>query len=147
MGRCSKVKRYVIRHSNTAKAQHAKRTIRLWNKALDEFNEYGLGNNKVKTTTAEENKLILLTVKLVLRMQLEQVANGDRSIFTITWTAIETLVAESLQVRLSHIMALRKALYNDGEVLIFGEENGCNSIRGKGSPTAVPQSELTYGQL
>jgi hypothetical protein len=42
---------------------------------------------------------------------------------------------------------LRKALYDDGEVLIFGEENGCNSIRGTGSPTAEPQSKLTYGQL
>jgi hypothetical protein len=71
----------------------------LWNKALDEFDEYGLGNNKGKTRTAEENKLILLTVKLVLRMQLEQVANGEKSIFTVAWTTIETLVADSLQVR------------------------------------------------
>jgi hypothetical protein len=101
MGRSSKLKR--CRQTHLAKANYSKRTARVWNDVLDSFHEYDLGNKNGKTRTAEENKLVLLTLKLVLRLQLTQVADGERSIFTVSWTAIENLVADALQVRRVHV--------------------------------------------
>lgn len=145
MVRVSQSKR--SRQSNCAKSRHAKRTLRVWCQQLDSFDEYDLGNNKGKTRTAEENKLILLTIKLVLRLQLAQVIGGERTIYTVSWTDIDNLVADSLQVRRVHVSALRKALFEDGDVLIFGEEYGPESVRGKGSPNAISTSKLSYIQL
>lgn len=50
-----------------------KKVIKMWNEWLDEFSFYKLGNVKGQTCTFEENKIILLAVKMCLNFYIHLV--------------------------------------------------------------------------
>lgn len=119
-----------------------KEKVAEWNSALSEFNSVDLKNNTGRSRTYEENILILLTTKLILKMKLDDVSDNIRSIDDINWTTIEEIVAEGLHVRREHVTSLRKSLLSDDTVLSFN-----TTTRGMGSPNAELSTKLSYNQL
>lgn len=118
-----------------------------WNEILMSFDSFTLENNKGRVRSAEENMLVLLTLKFYLRIQLDNVKNKIISITSLSWTSLETTVAEALHVKREHVTTLRKMLFEQSTVLEFGHQYGELSTRGMGSPNAKSRGKLSYDQI
>jgi hypothetical protein len=66
MSRPSKGKRR--KQDNLSKARDALKIQKIWKDRAHQFDEYDLGDTKGRTRTSDENKLALLTLKLVLNI-------------------------------------------------------------------------------
>jgi hypothetical protein len=75
--------------SNLAQHRYAIRMNKIWKERLEEMNEGDLGNKKGRSRSFEENKLILLTLKMLLNVYLRFIDDGKMSVFTLSWTMLE----------------------------------------------------------
>jgi hypothetical protein len=109
--------------------------LKLWEERLDEYDALSttVYNAKGKTRTFEENKLIVLGIRYALKKYLEMVELGY-NILDLNWTLIEIEVAKAFKVKQEHVSSLRKEFFDSGDILVFGEENGDASMRGKAAP-------------
>jgi hypothetical protein len=114
---------------NAAK-RHVCKLKNIWHGIYDDFNDGSLANSKGRSRTFEENRIVLLSLKMLLLERLELVEEGKRKIYEITWTSIEDRVSQQLGVTREHVTALRKQFLDDGDVLIFGSD----ALRGGSSP-------------
>ncbi len=130
-----------------AKIQKAKDTRINWEDQYEKFDKHNLKNPNGRVRTVEENRLILLSLKLLLKQQLIMAKNNIFSVHDINWTELEFTISVALHVRREHVTDLRKTLLDEGCVLEFGHEKGDLSIRGSGSPNAKPRDKLSYDQL
>jgi hypothetical protein len=117
------------------------RTLNMWDDIAQEFDSFSLGNPKGRSRTFEENKLVLLCLKMTINQCLARVRDKEISIQIISRSYLKALVANGLQMRLDHVSCLRKQLFEDGDVLVFGEEHGIHSTRGNRSPNAKPTTK------
>jgi hypothetical protein len=131
---------------NLSKARHAIKLHKMWQERVTEFDSFDLGNSKGRCRTEHENKLVLLTLKLVLKLYVEKVEAKDMQAHELSWTLVETRVAEGLQLRRDQVSRLRQLLFDDGTVGVFGD--GEEGTRGRGSPVSKEQNnKLTNEQL
>jgi hypothetical protein len=120
MSRPSKCKRR--KQDNLSKARYALKLTKMWNERFVQFDEYDLGNSKGRTRTTEENKLVLLTLKLVLKLYLEKVESKELKPHELSWTLVENRVASGLQMRREHVTKLRQQLWDNDSVGSFGND-------------------------
>ena len=88
------------------------------------FEDYDLKNPRGRSRTVDENKLILLSIRLLLMLYLEQAKANIISIHTISWHLIEKVVAENFFITQRYVNILRKSLFEDGELVVFGGKTG-----------------------
>jgi uncharacterized protein (UPF0262 family) len=98
--------------------------IKAWQSNLNKFEEYDLKNPRGRSRTADENKLILLSIRLLFNLYLEQAKANIISIHTISWHLIEKVVAENFFITQRYVNTLRKSLFEDGELVVFGGKTG-----------------------
>jgi hypothetical protein len=129
------------KQDNASKARHATKLQHLWFDNAAKFEEFDLSNPKGRSRTEHENKLVLLTLKLVLNMMLERLRNKEIKVHEISWTLIDNRVAEGLQMRRDQVTTLRQLLFDEDAVGTFGDRAP--------SPQAneSPNSKLTNQQL
>jgi hypothetical protein len=53
------------------------RCLKKWQSIVDDFNSEDLENLQGRTRTIDENKIVLLSMKMVLKTFLQQVTNGQ----------------------------------------------------------------------
>jgi transposase len=123
-----KSKRY--RHSESTLANNRKqwRLLAKWKEAICELDDYDLGNAKGRSRTEHENKLILCSLRMLLRTYLSFVEGKKMKIEEVSWTRLYTEIAENLHVRRQHVIQLHQQLTEDGDLLLFGQ--GEDSKRG-----------------
>ena len=81
--------------------------------AMDSLAE-GIGGEKGKSRTFEENKCYVLALRAYFRRRLEA---GKPS---TNWTEIEQAVAHDFMVNRDHITDLRKGFIQDGNIWVYG---------------------------
>jgi transposase len=115
------------RHSQTVQAtkKRKQRKANLWRSQLEVFKELKeeIKNPNGRSRTLEENKLLLLALLRELDQRVEYMNNGTIHPSLITWTSIEETVANDFCVRKGHLTELRRNFLDDGDVLVFGQEN------------------------
>lgn len=115
------------RHSQTVHAtkKRKERKANIWRNRLEVFSELKeiIKNPKGRSRTLEENKLLLLALYRELRQRVESMDNGALHPSSITWTYIEETVAHDFCVKKEHLTELRSTFLDDGDVLVFGQEN------------------------
>ena len=70
-----------------------------------------------------ENKFLLLALLQELHQRVQSMEDGDLHPSKITWTSIEQAVARDFCTKCSHLTELQCNFFDDGEVIIFGQEN------------------------
>jgi hypothetical protein len=136
------------KRDNLSKARHSIKLQKMWQERLSEFSGFDLANPMGRCRTEPENKLVLLTLKLVLELYLEKMANKEIAAHELSWTLIENRVADGLHMRRDYITKLRQLLYEENAVGVFGDEE--EKTRGKGSPVSKAVNagnKLTQEQL
>jgi transposase len=111
--------------SGVATKKRKERKANVWRNHLEVFSELkeDIKNPKGRSRTSEENKLLLLALYRELRQRVESMNNGDLHPSSITWTSIEETVASDFCVWKGHLAELRGTFLDDGDVLVFGQEN------------------------
>ena len=119
-----KSKRTQLLQSIRAKSRYRQRAIRLWENQVESLEECDLFNPKVRTRTREENKCLILAMKMVLKLHLNLVKNNQpMSVFDISWTMIQKIVASEMGVGINYLRLLTKQIIKDGDVMVFGEDS------------------------
>ena len=99
---------------------YSKKILNVRESLYEEFDSWDLKNPQGRSRTVEENKIVLLSLKMMLSFNIELVKSGSMSSHDINWTIIENLVAKQLGLSNKYISELRRALFEDGDVLSFG---------------------------
>jgi hypothetical protein len=102
-----------------AKYRHGIKLLKRWQSRLDEFDTFGITNQKGRARTVEENKVIILTTKMALSIYIDMVNNNNMTIHQLTWTLIDKKVSTCIGIRSEHVTALRQQIFEDGDVLTF----------------------------
>ena len=133
-----------LSRSVEARKKRQQRMRANWESQLKVFESFegGLCNEKGKQRTFEENKMLLLALQASLRRRLER---GEAN---ISWRSIEDEVARDFHVGHDYIPTLRKGLFDDGNVFVFGgEKRGSAAVGAKESErtklTREIMSEIT----
>jgi hypothetical protein len=124
MARLSKRLRQSRCHARTINrnSQLKYRCLNKWQSTVDYFNSEDLKNPQRKTRTIDENKIVLLSVKMVLTMLLQQVTDGHMIIHDLNWKMIDKYAAENPHLQRGYFGQLRKSWFEDGDIMI----SGCN---------------------
>jgi hypothetical protein len=95
------------------------KALRSWqerSKVLDCLSD-SIYNSKETVRTFEENKLLVLGIRIWLNNYLRLVEYGF-DIRVVTWTLIDSEVAKGHKVKREHITDLRKTFFGTGDILI-----------------------------
>ena len=115
------------RHSQTVQAtkKRKERKANIWRNHLEVFSELKeiIKNPNGRSRTLEENKLLLLALLRELRQRVESMDNGTLHPSSLTWTSIEETVAHDFCVKQANLTELRSTFLDDGDVVVFGQEN------------------------
>jgi transposase len=107
--------------------EYARKCLQCWDSNLNSFNDWDLGNTKGRTRSVEENKLILLSLKMLLSIEIDTVKLGNLSVHDISWTKLEKLVAKNMHVNHDYVKQLRTSLFEDGDIIDFGWSGNVDS--------------------
>ena len=107
------------------------RCLTQWEYNLESFDEWDLSNPKGRSRTDHENKLVLLSVKMILKMQIKMAKAKEMDVHTISWTQIEMFIAQNLNLNKNYVRILRKNLLTDGEIATFGSSGNTDSPNNK----------------
>jgi hypothetical protein len=106
-----------------------------------------LCNNKGRTRTIFENRMIVMALKMLLGVYLRFVANETITINEISWPMIEKEVSENFKVKQRHVTEIRQQYFTDGSIKVFGKEKGIYSIRGAGASKYSNKPTLSRCQM
>ena len=111
--------------SGNATIKHKKHRANMWRQELEFFSDLKeeLKNPNGCSRTLEENKFLLLALLRELRQRVQSMNEGHLHPSKITWTSIEKAVASDFCAWPKHVAELRCNFFDDGEVIIFGQEN------------------------
>jgi len=128
-------KRRRASQSNVAKARQATVRKNYWRDVIEDFDERSasIANHYGRTCTVHENKLVLLALKMVVKLQFQMVECKAIPLKELTWTKIDKLVAKELHKSAQTVREIRQTFIDENEVLLYGEEFGDGSIRGAGA--------------
>jgi transposase len=116
-------KRYRRSRSALAMGRQAIKQHKYWNDQVNQFDETKIANKRGRSRLKDENKMILLAIRSVLRTYLEFVDSGYMCIDEISWTKIYLKVSEDFHVRRHHVRWLHQNhVDGDGSVLTFGKK-------------------------
>jgi hypothetical protein len=132
------------RQDNAYKARHARQLEMMWLDRSKLFDDFDLSNTKGRSRTESENKIVLMTLKLVLNLYIEKVQVRELQPHELSWTLIENRVADGLQMRREQVSKLRHLLFESNSIGVFGDDD---SVRGNGSPNAKKPTKLTSEQV
>ena len=107
--------------------EYSKKSLTIWESQLTEFKSWDLKNPQGRSRTVEENKIVLLSLKMMLAYNIELVKSGSLSVHDINWTTIENTVASQLHISNKYVSELRRSLFQDGDVLVFGANDDVNN--------------------
>jgi hypothetical protein len=105
--------------SMLAKYRHGIKLLKQWQSRLDDFDTFCITNRKGRTRTVEENKVIILAMKMALSTYIDMVNTNNMTIRQRTWTLIEKKVSTCIGIRSVHVTSLRQKIFEDGDVLNF----------------------------
>ena len=122
----AKVRRRRSRTREAIRKQQSRKKGK-WKQIFEKFDSFsdGLYNKKGRSRTLHENKLLLCALKVALKRQIDA-GNKD-----INCKSIEEEVSTDFRVGRQYLVLLRKGLFDNGDVLVFGGE-----ARGSAAPTA-----------
>ena len=142
-------KRRRASQSSLATNRYKVKLTNIWKGIAEEFDDHvpSLRNPRGRSRTLDENKLVLLIMRGILRFSLAQIEEGTMDVYNMSWTMIEESTAETVHMKREHVTELRKQLFEDGDVLVFGDENGEDSKRGAASEKYTSKMLLTPSQI
>jgi hypothetical protein len=100
------------------------------------FEQRELCNTPGRVRTPEENKIILLALKMMLKMNLRQVTAVLVSLHSISWTILEQTVATEFKIGPRYVRKLQKILFSNA----FEVNEVSDSSESDGSPTSGDES-------
>ncbi len=121
--------------SKLAKHRYSIKLKKIWQSRLEEFDSFDISNPKGRSRTLDENKMVIQSIKMLMSVYMDMVDQNLMSIYDISWTFIDEKDAKYMGVRRQHVTELRNLIFEDGDVLLFGENKGELSVRGAGSPS------------
>jgi len=105
---------------------------RYWDDILESWDEHSTDlANPQGRCCAEENRLVLLGVRMALRLTLQLVEAEALRITNVSWSYIDALVAKELHKSPRQVREIRQTYLEDNEVLVFGQTE--DSVRGGGA--------------
>jgi hypothetical protein len=117
----NKRQRYLKAHAAAQQAgiEKGEKALKLWEKRLKVIHGLtdGFSNQKGRTMTFEENKLLVLAIRYALETYLQK-AEWGYNILDLNWTIIDLEVAKAFKVEERHIIALRKEFFGSGDILV-----------------------------
>jgi hypothetical protein len=102
-----------------------------WEEAAQTFDGWDLANPKGRSRTDHENKLVLLSVKMVLKMHITMIKSKQLDVYNLSWTYIEQFVATNMGLNAHYVRILRQNLFKDGDIITFGSSGNTNSPNNK----------------
>ena len=105
-----------------------------------------IGNDRGRIRTFEENRVTLLAMIAMMQLWLEMVDKGALDVLDWTWSHFDMIFSRAMKQKQQHIRSLRTHYAEHQEVLVFGEEKGEDSLRGKASKNYKESRILTDQQ-
>lgn len=97
-----------------------KKLKRYWKRQVIDFGDYEGPSSKGRVRSIEENYLILMSLKMLLKGYLK--GKGLNMIKTINWTMLENEVAKELRVKSSNVWKIRQQFLLDGTIITCGKK-------------------------
>ena len=109
------------------------RLVREWNTTIAIFDEVYLGNEKGRTRSYEENRIIVAATGMLIRSYMNLVKEKLMEVKYLIWTRVIDEISLSLHMKRLHVKELVEEFSRSRSVLVFGKENGEASFRGQKS--------------
>jgi hypothetical protein len=100
-----------------------------WKTAINNLDEYDLGNKSGRSRTEHENKLVLCLLLMLIKTNLQFVEEGKMNVAEVSWTRLYNKISTNLHVRRQHVAELHKQMLEVGDILVLRQGEG--SKRGR----------------